>query len=316
MHVNRKHKDHTSVEAVVDAETSVGKDKFCGWVNAAYTKVVETSLYSATVKSSNVLDYSQFSHLHTYVQSINLNNSEKFYSSYYTEVVLNSQKYFPHLSEISSKIVSMKLADILLIKNKKGSLPLELTTKNLNEKELAGLQCLGGYVLQKIFLKLKRSKNYKSDEYQQAMSILSAGRSNIPNPNVKLVNALNRGGLWVIDDKVQKIFVIAEKYFCLQTGHFGLTHIDIPNIVETLMQFTYVKEFFQELVATASIKPSIDVAKNLLHSILVLYVKVRAFSFAKDVIEKHKYIKKQTKAKGLRTAIKQASSDQGSSDRW
>ena len=61
----------------------------------------------------DVSDYSQFLNLHAYAQSLNLNNSEKFYSCYYTEVALNSHKYFPHLSEISSKIVSMKFADIL-----------------------------------------------------------------------------------------------------------------------------------------------------------------------------------------------------------
>ena len=60
----------------------------------------------------------------------------------------------------------MKLRDVLLIKSKKAALPLKLTEKNINEKELAGLQYFGGYVIQKIFLKLKRSKNYKSDEYE------------------------------------------------------------------------------------------------------------------------------------------------------
>ena len=72
MHVNRKHKDYTSVEEVLDAETSMDKEDFCGWVNSAYTKVVETSFYSAAVKSEvqealNVLDYSQFLNLHTYM---------------------------------------------------------------------------------------------------------------------------------------------------------------------------------------------------------------------------------------------------------
>ena len=53
LHGNHKHKgiySSTSVEAIVDAETSMYKDDLCSCVNSVYTKVVETSLYSATVK--------------------------------------------------------------------------------------------------------------------------------------------------------------------------------------------------------------------------------------------------------------------------
>ena len=71
----------------------------------------------------------------------------------------------------------------------------------------------------------------------------------------------------------------------MQTEHLGLTHIGISNVVQNLKCISHMLNNFKiEIVATASIKPSIDVAKNLLHSIMVLFIKVRAFSYGKDVI--------------------------------
>ena len=45
----------------------------------------------------------------------------------------------------------------------------------------------------------------------------------------------------------------------------------------------------------------------MLHNIINLYLHVRSFSFAKDVIQKHKIKQKQVKAKSLRKKVKRAS---------
>ena len=46
---------------------------------------------------------------------------------------------------------------------------------------------------------------------------------------------------------------------------------------------------------------------NLLESMLELFVKVRMFSFARDIKEKHKVKNKKAKARSLRTEIKKSS---------
>ena len=51
------------------------------------------------------------------------------------------------------------------------------------------------------------------------------------------------------------------------------------------------------------IRPDNDVSKELLYGIIKLELKVSAFSFAKDVIQKHKVQAKQTKSKSLRKEI-------------
>ena len=92
---------------------------------------------------------------------------------------------------------------------------LIMMSKSLQEKEIAGLQYLGGYVLQNLHKKHRASKNWKSTESQQAMSLLTACKeesSNI-NQSQKLIAWVTRGGLWNPTKKAQKIVLRAEHYF-------------------------------------------------------------------------------------------------------
>ena len=61
-----------------------------------------------------------------------------------------------------------------------------------------------------------------------------------------------------------------------------------------------------ELIADKSI------AEDTLHNIVYFYVKVRCFSVAKDVIQKHEISSKQLKEKALRKEICRASTGNGS----
>ncbi len=65
-----------------------------------------------------------------------------------------------------------------------------------------------------------------------------------------------------------------------------------------------VDSLFQEWVRSTDLEISKDVSKDILHQVLLLYIKVRSFSFAKDVINKHKSQQKSSKSKALRKEIK------------
>lgn len=64
------------------------------------------------------------------------------------------------------------------------------------------------------------------------------------------------------------------------------------------------------MVTDADVKPDIHVSKEVLYGIVKLYVRVRAFSVAKDVIQKYKIQTKQSKAKAVRREIARSQSDQ------
>ena len=47
-----------------------------------------------------------------------------------------------------------------------------------------------------------------------------------------------------------------------------------------------MKAFFNNIVSSAEIKPASEVTKNVLVSIIKLYIKVRAHSCARDIVQK------------------------------
>ena len=228
--------------------------RLVGCVAKAATKVVNEGLYPYEIRSelksfSELVDNRVCILLH---EKLNIKsiNPEKFYGFFYSKIVLNSKSFFPMLSESASKVLTTKLADILLCFKKEKEVDVTTTsTRNISERELSGLQYLGGYVMQNLYKKIKNSKKYNCEEYQQSMSILLAGKtSNYDSlKNLKLVSALNRGGLWAITEDIQKIFIVAEKYFSLQVERKNIRYINTEDIVKNLMSFSYIKDLWKNV---------------------------------------------------------------------
>ena len=113
-----------------------------------------------------------------YDSFISKGNSEAFYAKFYGEIALNSSKYFKGLYQRAATLFATKLADTLLGHAKEGlkknSAKDVVTTVSLSENELAGMQYLGGYVLQSLHKKHRTSKHKATTESQQAISVLTA----------------------------------------------------------------------------------------------------------------------------------------------
>lgn len=101
-------------------------------------------------------------------------------------------------------------------------------TAELTDKQKAGLQYIGGYVLQNLF---KKHCRVNSDESQQAMAILKAGKVE-SGALQKLVSSLNRGGLWLFTLPAEKICLKTENYFRQSTVNAGLHKIDSVSIAK------------------------------------------------------------------------------------
>ena len=116
--------------------------------------------------------------------------------------------------------------------------------------------------------------------------------------HAKLVGALSRGGLWYINENMERIFVIAEKYFCIKISNH-MSKITVFDLVKNLLELPQVQSIFKLIVDSADVEISKEVAKSTLYGILTLYIRVRSFSFAKDTVERQK-IKKNSNVKGTR----------------
>ena len=249
-------------------------------------------------------DASEFCELKTIYEAFRKNkNAEKLYGAYYAKVPLNATRFFKGLSRNASTLLSTKVADGMIAHCKReasaesGECNLAVT---LSEKEKAGLQYVGGYVLHKLH---KKHSFSSSAESQQAMSILKAGKQETNTESQKLVSVLNRGGLWSITGPAQKIFIKTEHYFRQSTSKSGLQKIDVVDIAQKSMKDCDVISNFNLLLSDAEFNMDSHVCKDVLHSIVSLYVRVRSFSFARDKIQRHKIQAKQGKSKALRKEI-------------
>lgn len=242
-------------------------------------------------------------------------NVERFYAKYFSEVPLKATRYFPGLSDKTATFLSTKVADHMLFIAKKRlhdvNQPTRLrettgTTTNLSEKEVSGGQYLGGYVFHNLHKKLKGSPKWKSPESQQAISILEAARVT-DFDDQKLVSCLNRGGLWAINSFAQDIIFTTEHIFRDLTTSIEENKLEINTILSTSLSHQDILSAFNTLITMAELKPEEHVAKDTLYSIVHLYVKVRAFSLAKDVVQKYKLAaKSKLKQKALRKEIQRA----------
>ena len=173
----------------------------------------------------------------------------------------------------------------------------------LSDREKAGLQYIGGYVLQKIH---DRHRAKASHESQQAQAVLKAGKSDKNDSTQQLVHGeiVNSGGLWSISEPSRIIFLKTEQYFRQFTFKPGLSRVDIAGIAQESISDCDVLTNYNLILAEAEWEPGKHVEKDVLwHNVVSLYVRVRAFSFAKNVILLYKIKSKQTNAKPLRKKI-------------
>lgn len=319
--MNAKHKenDEEDIQEQSGQRTALTADILIALVNDTKTTISKKKVFTTAMReeiSSYRFNISEGSKELEVLQSIfdgltKNGNAEKFYSKYYANIALHATTYFPELSRNSSTLLATKLADRLLAYRKESLSPVDINEikKPLQEKEISGLQYLGGYVLQNLHNKHRASKNWKSTESQQAMSLLTACKeeSSKINESQKLIKSLTRGGLWNPTKKAQKIFTRAEHYFRNNKTGQCQRFININIMVENCCKDTEVVAFFNDIVSESSLEIDKRISKDMLHNIINLFLHVRSFSFAKDVIQKHKIKQKQVKAKSLRKEIKRAS---------
>ena len=110
----------------------------------------------------------------------------------------------------------------------------------LSDKEQAGLQYIGGYVLHK--LHKKHANTSTSSESEQAISILKAGKSEDQNvvESKNLTSSLNRGGLWAITKNAQSIFERTEHYFRDITSKTNVQKIDFTCVISRSVHDFYL----------------------------------------------------------------------------
>ena len=73
------------------------------------------------------------------------------------------------------------------------------------------------------------------------------------------------------------------------------------------MKDVVIRSNFCFICGKAELKIDKEIGKELLHTLLLLFVRVHSHSYANRIKEKHKQVKKEGKQKSLRTSIKKRS---------
>ena len=110
----------------------------------------------------------------------------------------------------------------LLLSHLSGAENLDGTKEpeSLSAKEEKSLQYLAGFILHKLYSKIFYSTKGR-DIYQQILYLLQACKVEIDESQT-LINAVDRGGLWRVNNKVQKVFFVISCENCFFQNKIGL----------------------------------------------------------------------------------------------
>ena len=278
----------------------------------ASQRIIDDNLYPEDVLEKvalykdNIFDKTNLLKMQGTVQeNVSFKSNENFYSCFYERIVGKSEDYF-QLDDVAV-IISRKFGDQLLrfYKEKETSQSChdEIVTKNLSDKEVDSLNYLAGYVLKNLYTKYKKL-SIKNPECLEAAELVLAGKNESEIPNSNLIKALSRGGLWSITTQIQRLFVITEKYFLLQT-HTQKRSVQVSDIVNNLIKFMPIQETFKAVAISCDVEPTEEVRNNVLNALLTLYLRIGTFSYAKDIVQKSKAkVVKKTKDAALRKNLK------------
>ena len=319
-HINAKHEKNVNDTGQID-ENNFTVDDYCKLVNESAKSLSEDECYPESIRkqfetyafsvSGNLAVKEQFSKINILYTSLRKGKVEK----YFALVPSQAFEYFPGLSAQLSVLLATRVADKIVTFSKHRdfsftSAKATVAEKDLTKNEIAALQYLGGYVLFALNKRIRKSKKWNTSSQQEVLSMLQAGKqSDVASTDQKLVDTVSRGSLWKISSVVEQIFTIAELHFKAKLSGRHVTKIDKEDMVGTLEKNHEVIALHAEWVCSSELEVSKDVSVDILHQVLVLFVTVRSFSFAKDVINKYKNEKKNSKSKAVRTELKRAANE-------
>ena len=234
-------------------------------------------------------------------------NAEKFYATFYgllVENILPIKFDITNTNILMSEVANHILIYLSDINMNTNNGPPEVIS-SITEKEINCLQYISGYIVHKLHNKFRFSKSCSNGYNRQCVAILKACKIESDNTQT-LVNARDRGGLWRVNKNMQALFLKSECIFRSKTAQFSVKII-CADIVKSMFENCVITSNFKTICYDVDPKVDTEISMNLLEQILTLFVRIRTFSFAKDVREKHKAAKKSSKKRSLRTEIKQGS---------
>ena len=275
-----------------------------------YPQMIQDEFKNYSLDINDVLH--TFSLIKTNILQYN-GNQDKFLPRFY-KVVSEEIEIFKNLSRNCCLLLGFEVANLILA-HLNGALQMEATGSiadvrtKFSDKERGVIAYLSGHVFGEIYKRIRKSKKWENLKHQQYLSLLDAGKASeqmiASNSDYNFTTTKNRGGLWLVNPTVISMFLSAEAVFRMKTqGH--QRKIDTNVIIDVLMKDIAVRATISDLRCNAKLEVAKEVSKNLVEDLLSLFVRIRSFSYAKDMCELHKG--NRAKQRSLRKEIKKTTS--------
>ena len=200
-------------------------------------------------------------------------------------------------------LIMIHLPDLLVAFYKRGNVKEKLPNiKPIEKSEYGPLSYVAGYIISKMYRKSKVAAK-QTVERAELQSLLLSMKSMDDN---EYIDSLSRGKLWNPCEDLLIVAVECEKVFRQYSGGL-VSEIPLEQVRADILQKPKVKSAWDAILLDASLGKT-SLTDICLENIVMLYIRVRSFSYTKDVVTQLK-IKEKLKLqhKGLRKTLRKQS---------
>ena len=116
---------------------------------------------------------------------------------------------------------------------------------------------------------------------------------------------MSRGGLWAPNETIKTIAENVEITFRTHLkSQKSAQSVPTDKVVDHVLTMPVVQNLWESIIADLDSMISSECSKLALENFVKLYVRVRSFSHARDIVNKYKLKEKSSKKKALRKELK------------
>ena len=189
----------------------------------------------------------------------------------------------PEISIFVINLIMVHIPDLLVAFHKRGCVSVkerELNVadcKSIERSEFGPLSYIAGYIIAKMFRKSKVSKS-QTPEKAELQLLLSSMKSSNEN---EYIDSLPRGRLWTPCESLITIATECEKVFRKYSAGV-VNEIPLNKIWSDVVTRPKVISAWDAILTDASMEKT-AVTDICLETIVMLYIRVRSFSYTKDI---------------------------------
>ena len=177
----------------------------------------------------------------------------------------------------------------------------------LSPHEYGPLSYLAGYVIWSLYQKSKDCSRSSSPHNKEIQTLMSSMRHETEEN--EYISSPSRGGLWAPHEWIVRIAEVSELTFRKKYNKDNVTCLPVDTVANEVLASPLVQSLWSNIIQNCEGQISKECQSLCLENVVKLYVTVRSFSFAKDIVNKYKLSQHQRtqKTKGLRKELKKAS---------